>query len=163
MITLALWILALPFAGDVGQLGSPDWRGREAATRRLAQAGPLALPAILAGLESDDLEVRHRCCGLTRRCERLAAEGLLTRGGWCGEREAAVWVGREGQLESAAVRLGLWKPGRWGPPWCEGLDRAPALRAFVNWCRSVERGGTLPDRSSWKQCVDPLMSGVGPP
>lgn len=157
-----LFLLALPFAGDVGQLAHPSWHAREAATRRLAQAGPIALPAVLTGLESADLEVRHRCCGLVRRCERLAIEGLLTCGGWCSEREAAVWVGREGQLESAAVRLKLWKPGRWPPPWCGGgLDRVPALRAFVNWCRSVERGGTLPDRTSWKQCVDP-HNGVSP-
>lgn len=54
----------------VGQLGSDVFRDRDQASRKLAEMGRQALPALLeAARESDDAEVRMRCAVLLPRAE----------------------------------------------------------------------------------------------
>lgn len=47
--------------------GSDDFADRELATARLERAGPLALPALLWGRASEDVEIRARCRPLLER------------------------------------------------------------------------------------------------
>jgi hypothetical protein len=53
----------------VKQLGSPRFEDRKAAEEGLLRLGPAALPAVRAGLKSDDAEVRSRCRQLAPRIE----------------------------------------------------------------------------------------------
>jgi hypothetical protein len=54
----------------VRQLGSPTFRLREQAERRLAELDKAAIPALRAGLQNGDDEVRNRCRRLLARAER---------------------------------------------------------------------------------------------
>src|SRR5437763_1828212 len=53
----------------VGRLGAPRWADREAAARALERRGRAALPALRAGRESRDPEVRARAAALIERIE----------------------------------------------------------------------------------------------
>jgi len=68
--SLAAQTAPLPDAARlVEQLGSPKFSEREAATRTLEQLGAPAIPHLLAGRESKDLEVRTRSAAILRRVQ----------------------------------------------------------------------------------------------
>jgi hypothetical protein len=54
----------------VAQLGSEDYREREAAVRALTQAGPHAIPALREAAKSDDPEVRQRAAAVLLKLQR---------------------------------------------------------------------------------------------
>ena len=166
-MALLFWLLAYCYAGDVGQLGHPSFERRDAAHRRLAQAGPLALPAVLPGLSSPDPEIAYRCDRLIRPWQvrqaqlaqawyRAAAAALLTAPGWCGEREAELWIGQGDAIDAAARRLKLL-PSHWdtGPWYCSQLSPVDQVRAMTNWCRSQHRKGPLVWAWPWSDFVIP--------
>ncbi len=68
-LSVALAAPAEDAAGLVRKLGSSRFEERKAAEEGLLRLGPAALPAVRAGLKSDDPEVRSRCRGLVTRIE----------------------------------------------------------------------------------------------
>jgi len=72
-----LWdmVAAVAFAPAVGRLGHDHYPAREAASRDLRAAGPLAWPALARGLASSpDPEVRLRCRRLLAPRDGLVAD-----------------------------------------------------------------------------------------
>lgn len=73
LIAVALVLSQSPPPSDptslVDQLGSARYADREAATRALEELGRAAMPALQAGRESRDLEVRSRSESILRRIE----------------------------------------------------------------------------------------------
>src|SRR5262249_53300835 len=82
-IRLAMVVFALTpaaFAGNdlddkvveqlVRQLGDDDFAVREAATKKLEETGPLALPQLRAAMKSTDLEVRRRAAELVEAIDK---------------------------------------------------------------------------------------------
>lgn len=75
MSNVILFLLALPFSTDCRSLGDPDYRTREAADRRLKEAGWLAWPALLtADPENAEADARRTVllAGLTNWPYRVA-------------------------------------------------------------------------------------------
>jgi hypothetical protein len=78
VLPFALAALAAPPAARpapadlVAQLGSDDFRAREAAQAALQKCGPEALPALKAALASADPEIRLRAAPLLARLQRTA-------------------------------------------------------------------------------------------
>jgi hypothetical protein len=84
---LGLLALCAPFARParaadptalVSQLGSDDYKTREAAAAALERAGPAALPALRAAVAGSDPEVRHRAAPILQKLQRatMSAERL---------------------------------------------------------------------------------------
>lgn len=155
-MALALFLLALPFAGDVGQLGSPVWREREDATRRLYQAGVVALPALFAGSSSPDPEVRERCKSLLwpwqRKANRWYCIAFLSACGWCGEAEAARMVHLSDDLYQLGFELKLAPSSVF---WPYELGHVSAVRAWTNYCRLIASGKPRPWNWYWKSFIKP--------
>lgn len=72
LVTLAGPPTAPTPAELVAQLGSDDFRTREAAHAALQKCGPEAIPALRAALESADPEIRLRAAPLLTRVQRAA-------------------------------------------------------------------------------------------
>ncbi|MBM3979667.1 MAG: hypothetical protein FJ304_05180 [Planctomycetes bacterium] len=70
--SLALPARAAEPAALVQQLGSDDFRTREAAAAALERAGPAALPALRAAVAGSDPEVRHRAAPILQKLQRAA-------------------------------------------------------------------------------------------
>jgi hypothetical protein len=63
-----------PVEDLVKDLGSPSFRTREMATRKLGEVGEAALSALRKAAASGDVETRRRCEGLIRKIEAQVAE-----------------------------------------------------------------------------------------
>lgn len=94
------------------QLGSPDFRTREAATQALARLGAASLPFLEIAERSRDREVATRARAIIDRWYAANAERIAA--GVIGER--APWIcGDDGQayLERARKQVGIQGPPDW--------------------------------------------------
>ena len=161
-----LALLALLFSPLVAALGDPDYRTRSAAHRHLRAAGWAAAPAVLAGCDSPDPEVRACCERLATRYparEELYALATLYGPGWCDDAAADYWAAeyRYERLEALARRWGVYKPLPNEPgPWCyPGMDLRSQVKAFVNFGRGRLRDpGRWPWSRPWDRCADPAKN-----
>lgn len=140
-----LALLALFFAPDLDQLGSPDWSVRAAATAKLRGTVRGALVSVV-GARSPDPEVRARSVIIGPRwtlTDALAAWCLVVPGPapwpecdrWYFDHEARAAIFR------AAKRLRLWNPCEGFGPNCCGIaaETCPSADrwAFGYWIDSA--------------------------
>lgn len=149
IILAALWLRP-------SELGSPDWRTRDAATARLYAAGPLAGPLLNRCLRSPDPEVRQRAAALRGSWDRdllsRTAQLLLTAEPDRPTSESIkLWLVDPRRLlaiEAAAVRLKVYDPATEAPPWGPGYRggriNPELICGFIHVMRARVAGMPLP-------------------
>jgi hypothetical protein len=141
-------------------LSAPDYRARDAATRKLADFGPAALPVLDALAASPDPEVATRAAVARPRVLRASAERFLTAPGAPGDAEVRFWAAAENRdaLACAAARWfcpPVWT-GCWPLSWSGNYEYERSVRAVAGWCRNQANyppGMRWPWVSTWELCL----------
>lgn len=126
-----MFLLALSqfwFGGDVSALGDREWRTREAAQKRLAENGWLAVPAVWRGMNDQCPERSQRCHLLWAACSR-----------WPNSLAKLV-------LDNPSVPIsGDWSAGGFGEVLCAEIDQRRGWETTNSWMwvsRTPYRTGT---------------------
>lgn len=157
-----LRVLILFYSPFVLALGSPDWRVREQAERRLRLSGAIAWPALLCADRSDP-EISQRVDRILRPTHRhiedVAAILFVCRAepGWVRPEDCGWFCfgDRRLALDRLAARIQAY-PSSCGSCWdCGYLCDQDQVAAVGNYLRSRAIGKPLPWSTPWYRCVCP--------